>query len=555
MRMTSDPRNIGDKSFMHNSLKILIEYLSNHGYDHPISLKILTRPAVKDFSNIINFLFHQIDPNFKGTGKFEDDVVTWFKFLGYPFQIAKSHITAVGSPHAWPSLLASLIWLIELLQYDELSGNNQSPFAEEFTGIDDPESSDKAFYNYLAHGYKLFLSGQDDKYDALSEKFKEYFENQKILIQDQISAYEQRNRMLSSEIADCDKRRAYLPELEAKKKDYLNDLGKFEVLIEQLLKHKEQLKTKTESRSNDIIKLNNAITVLQQENNLLKQRIETQELTPEDVRNMISERERLEEAQQIASEQRQQIQRKVWETETALRDKVQALEDSARAYNSVAEDLKLIPLTARNSRGKNLAIEVDVRTKKRNTLVKSDIRNEILPYLSELKYELIESTRKLHHEFNQEQDIVEECDLRYNDLKQQYDHNEMKLRRVEESYRREKELLDQASEGYSRRIDEMEVQLVQVRDCSLEETKCSNALRKTTEIKATREYRKVEHEKMKRELMNGILDVVTLAANHREAVQQSLLHVKDQYTQHLSDFVQQNSTIDETQGICKQLFA
>lgn len=48
--------------------------------------------------------------------------MSWFKFLGYPYQIAKSHITAVGSPHAWPSLLACLIWLIELLNYDEMAG-------------------------------------------------------------------------------------------------------------------------------------------------------------------------------------------------------------------------------------------------------------------------------------------------------------------------------------------------------------------------------------------------------------------------------------------------
>lgn len=41
-----------------------------------------------------------------------------------------------------------------------------------------------------------------------------------------------------------------------------------------------------------------------------------------------------------------------------LRDKVQALEDSVRAYHSIAEDMKMIPVTARNSRGENLVIEL-----------------------------------------------------------------------------------------------------------------------------------------------------------------------------------------------------
>lgn len=41
-----------------------------------------------------------------------------------------------------------------------------------------------------------------------------------------------------------------------------------------------------------------------------------------------------------------------------LRDKVQALEDTVRAYHSIAEDMKMIPVTARNSRGENLVIEL-----------------------------------------------------------------------------------------------------------------------------------------------------------------------------------------------------
>lgn len=40
---------------------------------------------------------------------------------------------------------------------------------------------------------------------------------------------------------------------------------------------------------------------------------------------------------------------------------MQNLDDSAKKYNSTAEDLKLIPHTARNANGKNLAIDIDIR--------------------------------------------------------------------------------------------------------------------------------------------------------------------------------------------------
>lgn len=42
-----------------------------------------------------------------------------FKRLRYNFQISRSNLTAVGSPHTWPSMLAAITWLVELLNYAE----------------------------------------------------------------------------------------------------------------------------------------------------------------------------------------------------------------------------------------------------------------------------------------------------------------------------------------------------------------------------------------------------------------------------------------------------
>ena len=67
----------------------------------------------------LQFLLRQVDPHIKAFGKIEDDVPTLFKQLKYPFQISKSALFAVGSPHTWPSLLAALGWLVELLNYSE----------------------------------------------------------------------------------------------------------------------------------------------------------------------------------------------------------------------------------------------------------------------------------------------------------------------------------------------------------------------------------------------------------------------------------------------------
>jgi SMC interacting uncharacterized protein involved in chromosome segregation len=113
--LRQDPRPISDKTYMNTCIHQLIQFLSDHQFDHVLSPKLLKGPTKKDFSNIISFLFRQIDPNIEFTGKFEEDVANLFKILKYPFAISKTALVAVGSPHTWPTLLASIAWIIELL--------------------------------------------------------------------------------------------------------------------------------------------------------------------------------------------------------------------------------------------------------------------------------------------------------------------------------------------------------------------------------------------------------------------------------------------------------
>ena len=442
-----DTRNIGDKHFMNSSIRALIQYLTEHGFDHAISSKILTRPAVKDFHNIVMFLFKQLDPQLQCTGKFEDEVVSIFKHLGYPVQISKANIAAVGSPHAWPSLLAAVMWLIELLAYDEAAAAGAAEQLE--AELEDPASY-KAFYEYVANSYALFLSGDDDKYAALEGQFANSFESKNALAQQQIDALTETNTALAEEIKQVESRRAYLPELEARKSEYQRDLSKFQLLVEELTKHRDQLTAKAGAREAELEHTTASVAAVQAEIATLRQRIATQELSPEDVRSMVAERERLEEAQRLASEHRQAVQRRVMETETALRDRVQALEDSARAYNGIAEDLKLVPHTAKNAHGKHYALEVNVAAKKGARLVKTDVRRDIQPSLVDLRTKLEGTTSDYRNDLNKEQDEAEELELRRASTMEQKVVAESKHRRAEEAYRREKEALDQATELHSK---------------------------------------------------------------------------------------------------------
>ena len=55
----SDPRPISDKAYQANCIRALIAYLSTHGYDQPLTPKLLANPMGKDVNNIMSFLMRQ----------------------------------------------------------------------------------------------------------------------------------------------------------------------------------------------------------------------------------------------------------------------------------------------------------------------------------------------------------------------------------------------------------------------------------------------------------------------------------------------------------------
>ena len=357
--MTRDTRPINDKAFINASIRQLVDYLVNHNYPYAISAKTLLRPSTKDFNQIVQFLFKEIDPWIKmSEEKWADEVIAIFKQLRYPVTVSKTNIVAAGSPTAWPALLAAIMWLIELLAYDEAAMIGAPSTENEF---DDVSGSLKAFFSYLSKAYSCFLGGDDETYALLEENFVSSFEAANQAICNQVAKIEEVNATLDRDIRQIEARTKYLPELRSQKEDYLSDIGKFEQLLDQLSSHKAGQESKISARRAELKKLETHIASTTADIASLKDRVANQELSPEDVKRMVEKRENMEEALTAASNTKETMNKKIWELETTLRDKVQQLDDCTKKYNTTAEDLKLIPHTARNARGKKLDIDIDIR--------------------------------------------------------------------------------------------------------------------------------------------------------------------------------------------------
>jgi kinetochore protein NDC80 len=192
----TDSRPIHDKAFQQECIKKLLNFLLQNGYEYPVSQKSLARPSGKDFTNIVTFMLRQIDPEFQEHGakdsivmKLEDEVAMDFKALGYPFPISKTALVAAGSPHTWPTLLAALTWLMELLEILQQDNDEEINIqdAKPFESLDElAVTTDKVFFAYLSKAYLAFLSGDEARTQQLENALADRFDRDDGYIEQEI---------------------------------------------------------------------------------------------------------------------------------------------------------------------------------------------------------------------------------------------------------------------------------------------------------------------------------------------------------------------------------
>lgn len=158
-RLSLDPKLFVDKVIQLNCQKEIVSYFQDHVQDNLITIKHLKAPSTKDFQDILTILIQKIDPNYIFTGRLDEDVPNFFRQMGYPYTISKNSLLAVGAPNSWPSLLASLAWLIDLVKFSDESYNIEETNS---TVLSNESNTDKLPYLYAQAYEKWFGKDVDE---------------------------------------------------------------------------------------------------------------------------------------------------------------------------------------------------------------------------------------------------------------------------------------------------------------------------------------------------------------------------------------------------------
>ncbi|EJK68080.1 hypothetical protein THAOC_10782 [Thalassiosira oceanica] len=362
----------------------MVNYLRSTGYPDSSSLSVrqlLGGPSGRDFQNIMTFLMRRVDPTFARTSspggrsaartdeghiKFEDEITMAFRCLGYPFPISKTGLVAVGSPTHWPTLVAAIDWLVDLLVIkdgeDELEwGPGEADMSEDELATlgGSTDRVEMQFHSFLRKSMVAFLRDDNDECAELEGRLLDEFQRDCEKVEAYVTGFDGECERMAEEIEGLNAEVDGLAEAHQKQEECAANIEKFLAVIETLREHNAELSDRVDTLTIEKATMEGEMGDLSEKIERLKTTIGSQELNQEDVRRMEREKAR--------TEEQSARQRKVLDGVVAALDEIkerlaachEMLERRAGEYNATAVELELVPKTSRHAGGLDLEVRPD----------------------------------------------------------------------------------------------------------------------------------------------------------------------------------------------------
>ncbi|NXI24553.1 NDC80 protein, partial [Sterrhoptilus dennistouni] len=476
-----DPRPLHDKAFIQQCIKKLCEFLVENGYAHNVSMKSLQSPSVKDFLKIFTFIYRFLCPSYElPDSKFEEEIPKVFKDLGYPFALSKSSMYTVGAPHTWPQIVAALVWLIDCVKLYNAIRENAPSFddGQSWGGeTDDGIVHNKLFMDYCVKCYDLFMKGRDtfEELDAeVQSKLKDLFN----IDQFQMESLAAENKRLQEEIARLEKEKESEPDrrvtLRNVKSSLQADVQKYQAYLANLESHIAILDQKLESVTDEVETAEMEVEAMKQENARLRHILDNQKYSAADIERINHERNELQQTINKLTKELEAEEHQLWNEELKYARNKEAIEMQLAEYHKLARKLKLIPVSAENSKGHDFEIQFNPEAGP-NCLVKyrTQIKAPLMEIINETEEEISKATqRKMTLEDTLEQvnvmledkkrsvkmltEEAEKLDDLYQQKLKEVEEEEQKCANELESLKKHKQLLESGVyEGLSEATNEL----------------------------------------------------------------------------------------------------
>jgi kinetochore protein NDC80 len=501
-----DPRPLKDRSYQNRLGQELIEYLAKHNFEmemnHKLSDNFTKSPTQKDFNYMFQWLYHRIDPSYRFQKNIDQEVPPLLKQLRYPYErsITKSQIAAVGGQN-WSTFLGLLHWMMQLAQMLERYSMNQYDDACLEAGVD--VAGDNIIFDFLTNAYQDWLNMDDEAGDEDVEKalaphvqgMAQAFERSNAKYVQELEMLEAENARLLKEIEELEKSTPDPAILDNHYKIMEEDKAKFEEYNTLALQRSEKYEGRIQVLQEELDKLQSELKEAEEERRQLKEAVDDQGISMQDIDRMTAERERLQKSIESAGVRLEDLKRKVAEKEMEASQRLDELERMIDRYNTVAYQIGLIPSTAVNAKGRDFELQLTVNEGPNFTssqlqgsygaaesgrpgdrlladpvtgyqpahILNLDLRGEVKNHFLALRKEISERRKAALDAMMEDHDLLDRAKEAIEDKRNEVEALEHRVRAAEEEYERTKEVTTAQKLASDAQIEKMEKELAKMR--------------------------------------------------------------------------------------------
>ncbi|XP_031497937.1 kinetochore protein NDC80 homolog [Nymphaea colorata] len=316
---------ISDRHYQQSAIRSINSYLSSHSFHITLTLKPF--PSEKDIKETFRFVLLGFD--WDVGKKMEDDLLIVLRCLGCPIKFNKSILKGPGAPHSWPTLLATLHWLVQALKYKEHLASDSSTFFAE-----------NELLQYIALSYGHFLRGDDEAVSEIDKEYISKLEQQNAVSMQNLEAMEKQVADLEAKVQGIKGRPLRREVLEKDKGLLKADIQKFSLLVKELVSRTKDLEASLENRGRDLEERLKEKERILAENAELRKKIDAQTVNVRDVDKMRREVQAVE--NEVAEIEKTKIgwEEKSWELQASAANVLKEVECLIADSNQAIKRLK-----------------------------------------------------------------------------------------------------------------------------------------------------------------------------------------------------------------------
>lgn len=505
-----DPRPIKDKQYIVACVQRLEQYLVDNQYEKPLSQQTLMCPPSKEFFYMLEFLMLRIDAAFafKDPKKPEEETPALFKAIKYPFGMSSRSLHSIGTPHAWPSFLAALHWLVELLNYHENAQMYRQAVLED--DPNSPEALRNAFFEFVAKSYTAFMAF-DESEAQLEAEFVRTLLDRNRERQETAARLQEHTQQIQEETVRLQEQDTRVSKLTESLENSESELERLKAEVQKIKESNRATEAKLAEVKSRGSAQRESVERLQVELITLDRVLREQEESGLDVDNLNMQRADLKQSIRTAMKRRDEVEQASKTIEMEISDKFREVERGVSQLNALMEAAGLNALL-----GGELRVQPQSHTNFLSMDMKSSVKPVLLAFLEEQRRTrqtnqpiLVEMQSKA----DQKKEEVSQRRAALADLKAMLDRETAKFNAFKDSLLAPKKQLDAEILDLDKEIDAI----------SLESKDLLGSRKRIyTEMVQRLEDKRQEYEKVERELTDQLSRYLEWILNHKQLVEEKL---------------------------------